>query len=365
MLTILFYNFILFSSTFFVWLSEKGKGRRERYLFLTIAFLLVFIPSAIRYDIGTDYVNYVRIFETGTYINYQYKEPLFYFINSVLSGIDAHFQWFMVVTSFIFSAVAFKAYPQRNAWIFHLFFIFTLWFFSFNGIRQAVALSFSILSIYYFLNNRVWLFIFLNLVGMLFHNSVFLILILGLISLIPLHRYLKSHIFPFIAISSIVFIYLKPTIVFDIMENFLRLVGMVKYANYFQSQTHFIEHYGSGLGILVKILFSIYLLLNTKYLIELNKKNWLVVLMIYIYTVALVLASQIVIFGRMADIFKISLIFGVYFLYKIDKNRLLNKLVLIIFILFMLISFIKASIGKETSYADPKRNPYQTIFEVN
>lgn len=62
MATVIFYNFILLSSTFFVWLSEKGKGNLERYFFLGLAFLLVCVPAAIRYDVGADYMSYLAIY---------------------------------------------------------------------------------------------------------------------------------------------------------------------------------------------------------------------------------------------------------------------------------------------------------------
>ncbi len=62
MTTLIFYNFIFFSSTFFVWLSEKGHTYFDRIIILSIAFLIIFLPSAIRYDIGVDYLNYLEIY---------------------------------------------------------------------------------------------------------------------------------------------------------------------------------------------------------------------------------------------------------------------------------------------------------------
>ncbi len=111
-----------------MWASEKGRTRFDRWFLLGIAFLLVFVPAAIRYDIGTDYVNYLAIYEgtsaTKTLEPYKFKEPLFYFVNWFYQSIDAHFQWVFATFAFIFTAVAFKAYPKKNAWLLHFLFFF-------------------------------------------------------------------------------------------------------------------------------------------------------------------------------------------------------------------------------------------------
>src|SRR5690554_4211706 len=105
MATVLFYNFIVLSSTFFVWLSEKGRTYVDRWVLLWIAFLIVFVPSAIRYGVGTDFFNYVDIYENLE--NYTWMEQGFYFINWALKSVDAHPQWSMAAFAFIFTAVAF------------------------------------------------------------------------------------------------------------------------------------------------------------------------------------------------------------------------------------------------------------------
>src|SRR5690554_5084354 len=104
MTTVFFYNLILLGSTLFVWLSEKMRYKLDRLLVLGVAFLLVFLPSAIRYDIGTDYLNYLEIYKSGSYINYKFTEPAFYFINCFLDSIGVHFQWLFAVLAFIFTA---------------------------------------------------------------------------------------------------------------------------------------------------------------------------------------------------------------------------------------------------------------------
>ncbi len=365
MATVIFYNSILFVSTFFVWLSEKSKGRLERYFFLGLAFVLVFLPSAIRYDIGTDYVNYLRIYETGSYINYQFKEPAFYFINWFLDSIDAHYQWLFAIFSFIFTTVVFKAYPGRNAWLLHFLFFSMLWFFSFNGIRQAIALSFCLLALFDFFDKRYLWFFALTIIGSLFHQSALIITVVGALALIPLPIQFKNRVAPLAFIAVIGVAFFSMSIVLVYMEQVLNLLGMTKYAGYFNNTRHFIHRdFGSGLGVLSKVLFSIYIIINAKAYLQQNKQYWLLIVLVFAYALGLVLANSIIIFGRMADVFVIAQILGIYFLWSLPRNRKINKLVIAGFIAFLILSFIKDGMGVETSYADPKRNPYQTVFEV-
>ncbi|WP_148561847.1 EpsG family protein [Thiopseudomonas alkaliphila] len=365
MSTILFYNFILLSSTFFVWLSEKMLYKLDRCLVIGVAFFLVFLPAAIRYDIGTDYLNYLEIYESGSYIDYKLKEPAFYFINWFLDSIGAHFQWLFVVFSFIFTAVAFKAYPRKNVWLLHFLFFSMLWYFSFNGIRQAMALSWCLLALFQFFDRKYVFFIVLTLIASTFHQSALIFTLVGIACMVPLNDRIKTYLAPLVFIGFIAFTFVAMNVVLTYMEQILQLLGLTKYAGYFNSAKHFIARdFGSGIGVLAKILFSCYVIFNAKNFIEINKQYWFLIVLVFAYAVATVLANNIIIFGRMADVFILAPIASSYLLLQLPKNRQVHKLVLACFIAFLLLSFIKEGFGVATSYADPKRNPYQTIFEV-
>ncbi|MGO3882886.1 MAG: EpsG family protein [Proteus vulgaris] len=364
MASVIFYNFILFSSTFFVWLSDKGKGHLERSFFLSIAFLLVFIPAAIRYDVGTDYLNYLRLFENYRELeNYKYKEPLFYFVNWFYLSIGAHYQWMFATFAFIFTVVAFKTYRRKHAWLLHFLFFSMLWFFSFNGMRQAVALSWCLLALFYFFERRYFCFFTFTLIGMFFHQSALLILISGLVALIPLSNRVKYRLVPIFFIGFIVFTYISMNSVLNYIEQSLSLIGLTKYAGYFSSSKHFLSrNFGSGIGVLVKVFFSVYVIFNTKIFLQKNKNYWLLIILTFIYSVGVVLANNIVIFGRMADTFVIAPIVAGFLLFQFHRMRRFNRLVLGCFLFFLILTFVKVSVGVITEYGNPKLNPYMTIF---
>lgn len=362
MSTIFFYNFILLSSTFFVYLSEKGKNRLVRNFFLGVAFLLVFIPSAIRYDVGTDYLNYLKIFNNSNLLEkYKIKEPLFYFINWFLKLINAHFQWLYVIIAFIFTAVSFKAYPKKNQWLLHLLFFSSIWFISFNTLRQAIALAWSLLGVFYYFNRKYSFFFISFLIASTFHQSALFIFMVGIIAFIPFSRKSKETILPLVFIIIIFVVFISPNFIFTYIEKFLIVFGYSTYANYFSNITYFItRNTGTGYVVLVKIFFSCYLIINAKNFLQINKNYWFLIILIFLFGLSSALAYHIIIFTRMAMVFIIAPIIGGYLLKNIQKNKKIKKIVLTLFLIILLLAFIKESFGTDVS----KLNPYQTIFSV-
>src|SRR5690554_6268916 len=63
-MTFVLYNSILLLSTLFVYLSDKIAGKYGKFFLLSIAFLILYLPAAIRFNIGSDYLSYKDIFYT-------------------------------------------------------------------------------------------------------------------------------------------------------------------------------------------------------------------------------------------------------------------------------------------------------------
>lgn len=158
MLTVIFYDLILITSTVLVWLSEKTSYRYTRLLFIGAAFCILFFPSALRYDIGTDYLNYIKIYSNLE--RYDFKEPGFYFINMVLKSVNADPQWVIVVFSFIFTFSLFKLHGYKNYWVLFFCVVSVLWFESLNHIRQVLALLLCLIATFKFFENPIYRVLF-------------------------------------------------------------------------------------------------------------------------------------------------------------------------------------------------------------
>lgn len=358
--TVFFYNLIVLSSTFFVYFSEKCKYRFDRNILLFIALLIIFIPSAIRYNIGTDFPNYINIYNNIE--SYTQMEPGFYYINKLLKFVNAHAQWSIAILAFIFSYATISSYPKKDAWIIHLTFTLSLLLFSFNGVRQAIAIAFSLWAFKYYLDNSLLKASLLIIIGSLFHVASLIFIPIGLVGLIPLPKMFKEYFAP---ITFIVSIFLLNFFTPQLIE-LLALITIklnLKYQVYFSHSRHFIAtELGSGLGVLAKLLFSSFVIFRTKSFINKNPQLWILIILIFLYAIAIILAKEIVIFGRLEKVFAIAPIIGVYYLFQFKKSSFINSIVAIFFIIFLLFSFEKATVGEPTNYNNPLLNPYQTIF---
>ena len=118
----------------------------------------------------------------------------------------------------------------------------------------------------------------LTLIGATFHQSALFITVAGFAALIPLGNQIKYRVAPYAFIGFIIFTYISMNVVLTYMEQILSLVGLTKYAGYFSSAKHFVARdFGTGLGVLAKVLFSIYIIWNAKAFIKQNKNYWTLV----------------------------------------------------------------------------------------
>lgn len=364
MATIFFYMSILLLSTFFIYISEKGKGALEYNVFRTIGLLIIFIPAALRYDIGTDYLSYVRIYKHIQYnIAYnEYLEPAYYLINHTLNQLGANPQWIFVVTSFIFSFCLFKSYPKRNAWILHFVAMSLFWLSSLNLVRQGIAVAITLIALSSFVQSRYKRFFILTLLASTFHYSALIITAIGTLSFIRIRYSLKITVIPIVFVVLIVSANVFIFIITEYIYQILGFVGAEKYISYFDSR-YFTENTGgTGLGALILAGFSTYTILQSKDLLETNKNYWLLILLNFSYAMSTVLASNILIFTRMQAAFVIAPVFTTYILYDRLKHKKLNKLAIALFVLYIFLSFLKLSVGAITPFHNPKLNPYQSIL---
>lgn len=356
----LLYLFTLFFSTLMMYLSDKGKTVFDQRFLTLLAFILVTIPSAIRYDVGTDYLNYVGIYHSIEYFQ-KSIEPAFYLLNVVLNGVGAHFQWVFTISAFLFSTLAFKSYPKRDAWIVHLLFFSMFLFYSFNIVRQAIAISFCLFAISKFIKKAYLSYIILCLIGFLFHSSALLIIFLGIIARLPTSRNFQTSTAPLLFASILILTFLLSNVVIQYINVIIPYLGLADYNIYFSGKYFVGRENATGLTVLFWILFSFYVFFNIKPILELNKNYWILIIMIFLYSFTSILAFNIIIFSRAAIYFALAPVLLCYVLWQLPKNKSLNRLVVGLVLLFTIYSFIKSSLPTEGD--NPRKiSPYQTIF---
>ena len=99
MFTYLIYNMILVLSFLSAYLAEFSKTKFQRIVCRIVLFNILFIPAAIRYNVGTDYPNYVDYFNSvyGNDVN----EYGFYVLTVFLRNIGLPVHSLFVASSFL------------------------------------------------------------------------------------------------------------------------------------------------------------------------------------------------------------------------------------------------------------------------
>ncbi|MDI9738109.1 EpsG family protein [Stutzerimonas stutzeri] len=362
LITVFFYSSIVIVSALFVYLSENSKKIEEKLIMLFFAFLVVFIPAAIRYNIGTDFLAYIDIFENIE--QHPRLEAGFYYSNYFLKMFGFPSQTIIALMAFVFSLVALVALPREKGWVVYFAFMLVVYFFSFNVIRQAVAVAFSLLAIGLFLRGSFFQFVFWVCIGGLFHKSVFLLLPIGALCQLQWRNNAYIYIFQIIGIFALLIFYFYSSYVFHLMKTLLEFSGAVEYASYFDSSKHFVKaEIKTGVGVIGNILFACYFILRSKSLLEYNYRANLLILIALLYALSLILTSQIVIFNRMLAVFYAFPAYAMHMLLVMrDRYRQLDLLVAFIYGLLLFLLFIKNSFGFPDGYTNPLLNPYKVFF---
>jgi hypothetical protein len=149
--------------------------------------MILFIVSALRFDIGNDYYTYTQTAHEASVGGYVVTEVGFNYlvriVYTVLNGeyYEAVFAIFAFVTLVIFL----KAIKRQSVNFFDTFFLFMMlgiYFQTFNTVRYYLALSIAFYSMRYVLEKDYIKFVFVIILAALFHKSVLIVIPIYLIA---------------------------------------------------------------------------------------------------------------------------------------------------------------------------------------
>ncbi len=177
---------------------------------LATALSLV-IPIAIaslRYDVGTDYYNYVNLFNQQVQIpfsrfleNYQFGQEIGFYLLIKMSNIitgDVKFLFaFMSTMTVLFLYLGLRKMPIKHYALVYLMFLFTLFPNSLNIVRQAAAVSIFFYAFHFIVERKLIRYSLLILLASTLHVSALALLPLYLINRIirPVgDRFSRAHI---------------------------------------------------------------------------------------------------------------------------------------------------------------------------
>lgn len=282
----IFYSGILFVSTLLVYLSQRVATALQRNILFGLAFMVVFLPAAIRYGIGIDYFSYEVIFHqinSGEPFN---KEIGYYLLNYVVGFFGMGFEGFVVVTSFISYYFIFKAYPRSNAWIIHFLFVCYLYLYTYSNIRSAIIYGLMFISVVYYVETKKLLpFLFSVMVAVCFHKTAVVYMLIPLLfSRVIVGVFNRRYVAEFFLVV-LVLLFFQPGILHAVFFNnpLSKMFGFFdKYSN--SAIWGVAPELGTGVGVFLKVLPLILFILFRRFFIAKDPKaRYLVVLCLVLF----------------------------------------------------------------------------------
>ena len=136
--------FYFLQSVFFIFSLYMYSKAKESYGALCLkifSFMIIFLPAALRFNIGTDYQNYVDIFDSILLNENVTTEVGWRLLNKVCIFFHLPKQFLFIISSFIIYILVFKI-TKKNYIILLITFYLYLYTASFNIIRNCICLAF-------------------------------------------------------------------------------------------------------------------------------------------------------------------------------------------------------------------------------
>ncbi len=361
--TYLIYNLIVIGSTVFMYLYEKTKQKDMAYLCLSISFLIIFIPAAIRYNIGTDYRTYVDIFNQAKTGNIDYIEIGWQGFNYLIIYLGLEVEWLFIFVAFITYLLLFMSYPKKYATLYHFMFMITFYLTTYTALRSAVVFSIGLIAINHYIKHKnILIFIVLTALGALFHKSILVLLAIPLLNIegikLILIRY-KAAIF-LILLAGFIFRYELINYIFN--SSFIISLGYDSYANnlLFSGNTE----YGSGLGIMLRCLPLLITLFYANKIMTTNTNNSVIIITVLLCFISVFMSASIEIFTRLERVFIFAYILGTVAIYQCKEIKYRAVYLMMILASQTLIFELNIGSSLSTNCSGSRVSPYVTIFNT-
>ena len=354
--TYIIYNTILFLVIVFSYAVEKSRNNLTEYGFRTILFLFMFFPAAIRKGIGTDYWNYVDLY--NLYANHGDEHEIgFQFLGQILNWTGAHYQLFIISLAVLAIAPICYYVPKRHFAMFTIVYFFLVYVDIIGTSRQDISIACIVCGIFALFSQKGNVkYLLCAAIRFIFHYSSVLYLPLILFKKIKFSTfnvYLSLAIILLLTVgtSTIEWIFTNP-LFFD-----------SPYGVYVGSGYSSEANVGSGLGIIANLLIPFTFIILSPKIRKTYKNTGFFTLLTLIFIGSYLLASQIHIFGRLVNAFIFVPAFLIYPTCKAISSKY-KKLIFAAFFLMYLILFEKTIAISQISLGSGLGiSPYTTIFD--
>ena len=341
----MFYTYLIYFSTLILayilsYYNKNLKTHRDKLKSYNLLALIpvILIASIKSYNVGKDaenyYLSYLFIDINDVFIsqlldNLIWQEPLFFILNWVFRYFDFHYLIFLTTINifiwfYIFNASKIITYRFYDVLFCSITFGFL--FFTFNGVRQAIAFSIVLYSIKFFLQEKYYKTFTLFFISFLIHYSI--------IILIPFLFIAKKIKLNFNILLTIIFssFLISNKIIYTYIQSFSAY--FFKYSKFFSLEA---ANDSFSYGVIVNLIIMSLPLLYHKKLYNISKLNRFCFNMSYFGLILYILffdnplISRFIIYFYFIGFFTYSLILS-----YLSKNKLFfNKGVIYFFLLIV------------------------------
>ena len=265
--------FVLFAVLLFFTLIELSGRKIGNIVKFLLAIMLVGL-SGFRYEVGNDYNNYVRIFNSPDSFG---VEPGYIMMNVLVSELGYKVQaLFLICSVFTILLLAYtinKYCPKYFCTALSVYVLSYIYFEGMNTVRQALSMSILFFSFCNYINNhKIRYFIPLALLAVLFHFSSIVIAIIGWLMIHYSGKDIKVWTFAIIiAVSFLAGIFIQ-----EFIQQLAVISSWVGYDNYMDK----VEQRGVNSGAfhyalnLYAFAFLYFIHLKGKYFSEIEKASF-------------------------------------------------------------------------------------------
>ncbi|MDA3054606.1 MULTISPECIES: EpsG family protein [unclassified Campylobacter] len=354
----IFYIAIYISASLFIFLYSKTENKNLAFIFKWTSFLILFVPLALRYNIGIDYPHYMNLITSGQYLS-DWEISWILFVKLIYAlNLDIH--WFFVVPAFLSLLIFFNLFEKKYLWVAVIVYIFYYYTHSYVFVRQDFALVVFLIAVKYFLAKKRLAMLFWIIISCLFHKSIIFNGIVLLMCEINFKFFnTRVNLFILACIFALQYINLA-----DLFMNYI--IRYTPYANYEFSEFNRDAEIATGLGIFIYFaIFALIFAFQTKYDFKsyLGRFYNLTCIFLFYLAISRVLMKDIFIFHRLADSSAIALIFGSISLLISKTKYSKYALFVVLFLLFAMCIKITSNADINAIGATRAIIPYQSIFQ--
>ena len=358
--SLIIYNALLFLCVLSAYLTKISTNSSKKILNV-FTFLLLFGIAALRSGVGSDFEDYVRIFENIDRFKFNQIEPIYFGFNKLLNILGFQAQSIFVVMGAIAAFFAVKAsqktkYPE----LFIFSYVTLIYLNSLNAMRQEIATTILLYALLLLIEGKTKTYILLVLFATGFHYVSILLLPFVFINKI---KYDKKTVF---LTALLAFLFIRVGVI-EILASSGILSG-TKYVFYLNSELYN-QSTETGLGniiILVAKHFSLlipFFIPKSRYPEQLIKFRNATLILNSCLLLVLIASLDFYILHRLVSLFTIANIFSL--LLMVEAKIRSRQIWVFVTILLMLFYFENDIHISRKNVPGKGITPYVTIFERN